>query len=82
MPASRLLQAGATPVSMIHHGNEERMPAVVAALVKRLVVRDDGQDLLEYGLLVTLIALVAIAAVSSLGSTINTILWQPIANNF
>jgi Flp pilus assembly pilin Flp len=67
---------------MIHHGSEDRMPAVVAAMVKRLVVRDDGQDLLEYGLLVTLIALVAIAAVSSLGGTINAILWQPIANNF
>jgi Flp pilus assembly pilin Flp len=58
------------------------MPAVVAALIKRLVVRDDGQDLLEYGLLVTLIAIVAMAAVSSLGGTINAVLWQPIANNF
>lgn len=55
---------------------------VVAALVKRLVARDDGQDLLEYGLLVTLIALVAIAAIGTVGSTINTVLWQPIANNF
>jgi Flp pilus assembly pilin Flp len=67
---------------MIHHGSEDRMPAVVAALVRRLVVRDDGQDLLEYGLLVVLIAVVALAAVSSLGGTINTVLWQPIANNF
>jgi len=58
------------------------MPAVVAALVKRLVVRDGAQDLLEYGLLVSLIALVAMAAVASLGGTINTVLWQPIANNF
>ena len=58
------------------------MTVVVAALVKRLVVRGDGQDLLEYGLLVTLIALVAMAAVASLGNTINTVLWQPIANNF
>jgi Flp pilus assembly pilin Flp len=67
---------------MIHHGSEDRMPAAVAALVKRLVVRDDGQDLLEYGLLVVLVAIVALAAVSSLGGTVNTILWQPIANNF
>ena len=58
------------------------MPAVVAALVNRLLVRDEGQDLLEYGLLITLIALVAIAGVSSLGSMINAVLWQPIANNF
>ena len=55
---------------------------VVAALVKRLVVRDDGQDLLEYGLLVMLIAIVAIAAIGTVGSTINTVFWQPIANNF
>ena len=55
---------------------------VVAALVKRLVVRDDGQDLLEYGLLIVLIAIVALAAVTSLGGTINAVLWQPIANNF
>jgi Flp pilus assembly pilin Flp len=58
------------------------MPVVVAALVKRLVARDHGQDLLEYGLLVSLIALVAMAAVASLGGTINSVLWQPIANNF
>ncbi len=58
------------------------MPAVVAALVKRLVVRDDGQDLLEYGLLVVLIAVVALADVSSLGGKIYTVLWPPIANNF
>ena len=58
------------------------MTAVIAALLKRLVVREDGQDLLEYGLLITLIALVAMAAVSSLGNTINTVLWQPIASSF
>jgi len=82
-PCRRLVcsNAGATSASMIHHGSEDRM-TVVAALVKRLVVRDDGQDLLEYGLLVTLIALVAIAAIGTVGSTINTVLWQPIANNF
>jgi len=40
----------------------------------RTFVRDDsGQDLLEYALLVALIALVAVAAVTSSGQAINTI---------
>ena len=43
--------------------------------------RDDGQDLLEYGLLATLIAITALAAVSSVGTTMNTVFWQLIAQN-
>jgi pilus assembly protein Flp/PilA len=52
------------------------------AAVARFVRRDDGQDLLEYGLLVVLIAIVALAAVTSVGTTINSVFWQPIAQNF
>ncbi len=48
----------------------------------RLRRSDDGQDLLEYGLLMALIAVFAIGAVSTLGNTINTIFWQTIASNF
>ena len=52
------------------------MDAVVA-LVHRLVFRqDDGQDLMEYGLLVALIAIVAIAVVTAVGTTINTMFWE------
>ena len=52
------------------------MDAVVA-LVHRLVFRrDDGQDLIEYGLLVALIAVVAIAVVTAVGTTINTLFWE------
>ena len=47
--------------------------------VIRIVARQDGQDLLEYGLLVALIALVAMAAVNSVGNTINAVFWQAIA---
>jgi Flp pilus assembly pilin Flp len=43
---------------------------------------DEGQDLLEYGLLMALIAVIAIGAVASLGDTINTVFWQTIAGNF
>ena len=56
--------------------------SALVTVVSRLVVRDDGQDLMEYGLLIVLIAIVALAAVATLGNTINTVLWQVIANNF
>jgi len=52
------------------------------AVVDRFVRRDDGQDLLEYGLLVVLIAVVAIAGVTTLGQTINNVFWQAIARSF
>jgi len=62
------------------------MRAECVAAVKqrrpRIWRSEDGQDLLEYGLLMALIAIVAIGAVSSLGNTINTVFWQTIANNF
>ena len=40
---------------------------------------ENGQDLLEYGLLATLIAIFAIGAVGSVGNIINTVFWQTIA---
>jgi Flp pilus assembly pilin Flp len=61
-------------------------PVAVAALIRiantHLRQSEDGQDLLEYGLLCALIALFALGAVSSVGQTINTVFWQAIANNF
>jgi Flp pilus assembly pilin Flp len=50
--------------------------------IRRLTKRDDGQDLLEYGLLATLIAVFAVAAVRLVGNQISTVLWATIANNF
>jgi Flp pilus assembly pilin Flp len=46
---------------------------------RRLGLREDGQDLLEYALLVALIVLVAIGAVATVGSTIKTVFWDVIA---
>jgi Flp pilus assembly pilin Flp len=43
-----------------------------------LVDNDQGQDLIEYGLLVALIALVAIASVTAVGNTIFTVFWSNI----
>ena len=47
---------------------------------QRLVRDERGQDLLEYGLLVVLIALVAVLAVGTLGTSVNTKLWLPIVS--
>ncbi len=40
---------------------------------------EDGQDLLEYGLLMALIALIALGAVTTVGNTITTVFWNAIA---
>ncbi len=43
------------------------------ANVPALARRDEGQDLLEYALLVALIALVAVGAITVAGTNVNTI---------
>lgn len=49
----------------------------VVAGTRRLVA-EDGQDLLEYALLVALIVLVAIGAVATVGNTIYSVFWKSI----
>jgi Flp pilus assembly pilin Flp len=48
----------------------------------RLCRAEEGQDLLEYGMLCALIAMIALAAVQTVGNTINSVFWQAIANNY
>lgn len=43
--------------------------------------REDGQELLEYALLVALIVLVAFGAFTTVGRTIKTVFWDAIAAN-
>jgi Flp pilus assembly pilin Flp len=43
-----------------------------------LVLRDKGQDLLEYGLLAALIAVVTMAGVRMVGDTLYTVFWSGI----
>ena len=43
------------------------------SLVRSFVRNEEGQDLLEYALLVALIALVAIGAVGAAGTSVNNI---------
>jgi pilus assembly protein Flp/PilA len=42
---------------------------------------EEGQDLLEYGLLAALIAIIAIGAVSTVGNVIHTVFWTAIASS-
>ena len=47
--------------------------------INSIVRKDEGQDLLEYALLVALIALVAVGAVTAAGTSVNNI-FQAIAD--
>jgi Flp pilus assembly pilin Flp len=47
--------------------------------VQRLARTEDGQDLLEYAMVVVLIAVAAAIAVQRVGETVNAVLWQVIA---
>ena len=47
-------------------------------VIKRLHL-EEGQDLLEYGLLMALIAIAAMGAVSAVGTTIFNVFWAAIA---
>jgi len=51
---------------------EEMMTGLIAKM-RTLWVREEGQDLLEYALLVALIALVAVGAITAAGTNVNTI---------
>jgi pilus assembly protein Flp/PilA len=55
---------------------------VAVAVLKRIAgVRrsEDGQDLLEYGLLAALIAIIALGAVTTVGNTVTGVFWNAIA---
>ena len=50
----------------------------ITTSLKRLARETDGQDLLEYALLVALIAVAAAAGVRTLGTTIYNLFWSGI----
>ena len=58
---------------------ETNMMLSMITRLQSIVRREEGQDLLEYALLVALIALVAIAAVTAAGGSVKTI-FQSIAD--
>ena len=61
------------------------MPPLVSAVLEhaaRLRRSDDGQDLLEYGLLAALIAVAALGAAGALGAVVGDVFWGTIAAAF
>lgn len=48
---------------------------IVSLLMRQRLEEESGQDLLEYALLVALVALVVVGAVTSVGTTLNTVFW-------
>ena len=61
-------------------------PVAVATLLRianqKFPTSEDGQDLLEYGLLAALVAVVALGAVSAVGQTVYSVFWKSIQTNF
>jgi len=51
---------------------------LVRLTIARLTLRDEGQDLLEYGLLAALIAVVAVTGITALGDAVYAVFWQGI----
>ena len=51
------------------------------AFILGVAREEQGQDLLEYALLMALIAVAAILTVTRLGRTITDIFWSPIASS-
>jgi len=52
---------------------------IALSIIRRFRCGEEGQDLLEYGLLAALIAVFAIGAVAGLGATILNVFWTAIA---
>jgi len=52
---------------------------MTVACLRRWVRKDDGQDLLEYGLLASLIALAVMGVLTAVSDTISNVLWRAIA---
>ena len=52
---------------------------IALSFIRRFRRAEEGQDLLEYGLLAALIAVFALGAVAGLGNTIMSVFWSAIA---
>jgi pilus assembly protein Flp/PilA len=48
--------------------------------VKSVVVREEGATMIEYGLMVALIAIVAIGGVTNIGTALNTLFQSVVAS--
>ena len=51
---------------------------LVQLTIERLILRNEGQDLLEYGLVAALIAIAAVTGITAVGDAVYTVFWQNI----
>lgn len=52
---------------------------IALSIIRRFGRGEEGQDLLEYGLLASLIAIIALGAIAGVGNTIMKVFWSAIA---
>jgi Flp pilus assembly pilin Flp len=80
-PPSSLSGAGQSvrAVVSICVGAATMVQTICDRMLQAVARGDDGQDLIEYALLVGLIAVVAVGAITEVGTTINTVFWSVIA---
>ena len=76
---TRSLEPGTNVRSLIEHLPAEVEMQIALTVIQRFRRRDEGQDLLEYGMLAALIAIVALGAVQTLGNTVTGVFWNAIA---
>ena len=70
-----------TPRVKEGYGRTGNMHLPIAREAWRWFRFEEGQDLLEYALLVALIAVVAVGAVTTVGTTLKTVFWDVIASS-
>lgn len=58
---------------------QSKVAVSVLTKIEGVRTSEDGQDLLEYGLLAALIAIIALGAVTTVGNTITGVFWNAIA---
>jgi pilus assembly protein Flp/PilA len=77
VPPRRLINCGdaatSAPRKAVPVSSGEDLMSMLINYVKSFANQEEGQDLLEYALLVALIALIAIAAVTAAGGAVSTI---------
>jgi Flp pilus assembly pilin Flp len=79
LPAPRLFTRHSPHQGIEHLHVDEVEMQIALTVIQRFRRREEGQDLLEYGMLAALIAIVALGAVQAVGNTVFNVFWAAIA---
>lgn len=77
VPNRTSVQLCPRPATVRRRGARKKEYTRMKALLRNLVVREEGQDLVEYALLAALLSIVSIVALQTLGPTISAV-WDRI----